>query len=121
MTSVIQMEIDMSIDELDLVDWKTLAAEYKEKNPDLGYWFIMPWSMIAKSTSVTMKQLCGEWVVYSGHRYKSVMPRETNLRIGSPLHHLAVEQKFYEWVKNNRAPKMKKPKPIGAPEQGSLF
>lgn len=110
----------MSPNELDLVDWKKLAAEYKEKNPDLGYLFIMPWKVIDGGN--TLERMCGtEWVMNSGHKYKSVYPRETNLRLGSPLHHLAVEQRFYEWVKNNRAPKMCKPKQIGAPEQGSLL
>ena len=110
----------MSPNELDLVDWRILAEEYKSKNQDLGYLFIMPLKTI--NGEHTHEGLCGtEWIMNGGHKYKSIHPRETNLRIGSPLHHLAVEQKFYEWVKYNRSPKMRKPKPIGAPVQGSLL
>lgn len=105
----------MKLSELDLIDWKKLAAEYKEKNPDLGYLFIMPMSVITGS------ELRDGFIMNSGHKYIGVHPRETNLRMNSPLHHLAVEQKFHEWVKNNRAPKMCKPKPIGSPTQGDLF
>lgn len=111
----------MSPDELDLVDWKNLAAEYKKKNPSLGYLIIMPWRMITNAQSLMLKEFKDAYAAYFGHKYRSVFPRETNLRLGSPLHHLAVEQRFYDWVKNNRAPKMCKPKPIGAPEQGSLL